>query len=167
MCHVQALGTITWVLLQLKRNLLDKTISNVGLHASADMERTLLPVDTLFTWAIIGLSVLLSLKIVGLDPSPLLTVGSVSGIIVGFASQQLLLNLMSGISIFITQPFIVGDYVDVKANNSLLVSGTVARISPLRTTFLDSNGQAVTLPNKQLSDLIITKHGDTGILDAV
>lgn len=48
-----------------------------------------------------------------------------------------------------------------------MVSGTVARISPLRTTFLDDNAQAVTLPNKLLTDLIITNYGDTSLLRKV
>jgi Mechanosensitive ion channel len=74
---------------------------------------------------------------------------------------------MSGISIFVTQPFVVGDIVDIKQGQSVIVSGTVARISPLRTTFLDENSQAVTLPNKQLSDLIITNHGDVGLSNRV
>ena len=135
--------------------------------AAADMQRTLLPVDTLLTWVIVGVSSLMALKIIGLDPSPLLTVGSVSGIVIGFASQQLLLNFMAGISIFVTRPFIVGDIVRVHQNHALMVSGTVARISPLRTTFLDDNSQAVTLPNKLLSDLIITNYGDTRLLAKV
>lgn len=74
---------------------------------------------------------------------------------------------MAGISIFVTQPFLVGDIVDIKERHALLVSGTVARISPLRTTFLDGNNQAVTLPNKLLSDLIITNYGDAHILNQV
>jgi small-conductance mechanosensitive channel len=90
-----------------------------------------------------------------------------SGIIVGFASQELLLNLMAGISIFLTQPFVVGDIVDIKQGKTLIVSGTVSGISPLRTTFLDENSQAVTLPNKQLSDLIITNHGDASLMSKV
>jgi small-conductance mechanosensitive channel len=76
-----------------------------------DLRRSLLPLNTLLTWTIIGASTLLGLKIIGLDPSPIMAVGGVSGIVVGFASQSLLLNLIAGTSIFITRPFIVGDVV--------------------------------------------------------
>lgn len=113
-------------MLLLKRNFFNSTVSQmqstlsgiegINTPGTTEMKRTLLPVDTLVTWVIVGLSILLALKIVGLDPSPLLTVGSASGIVVGFASQHLLINLMAGISIFLTRPFIVGDIVDVRQN---------------------------------------------------
>jgi small-conductance mechanosensitive channel len=135
--------------------------------AAADMKRALLPVNTLVSWLLVGLSTVLGLKIIGLDPVPLLALGGVSGIVVGFASQQLLLNLMAGISIFLTRPFIVGDIVQVRNNHLLIASGTIAHISPLRTTFLDENSQAIALPNKLLSDLIITNYGDTTRMEQV
>lgn len=98
--------------------------------AAADMSRSLLPLNTLLSWFLIGISCLLGLKMIGLDPSPLLAVGGVSGIVVGFASQQLLLNLIAGISIFLTRPFIVGDVVLLKNNHLLIGQGTITNISP-------------------------------------
>lgn len=94
---MQILGSVTCTVLQLKTSVFVSTLSKISKSSSVDMKRTLLPVDTLFTWVIVALSTLLALKIIGLDPSPLLTVGSVSGIVVGFASQQLLL--------YVTAPF--------------------------------------------------------------
>lgn len=54
------------------------------------------------------------------------------------------------------RPFIVGDAVSVRSGAAVIAQGTIANISPLRTTFLDESSQTVTLPNKMLSDLIIT-----------
>jgi hypothetical protein len=42
---------------------------------------------------------------------PLLAVGGAGGIAAGFASQQLLLNVVAGVNIFLTRPFIGGDQV--------------------------------------------------------
>lgn len=72
-------------------------------ETAANIRRALLPANSLASWVIVGAAVIGSLRLVGLDPSPLLTLGSVSGIVVGFASQALLLNLVSGVSIFITR----------------------------------------------------------------
>lgn len=71
--------------------------------AAANIRRALLPANSLASWVIVGAAVIVGLRVIGLDPSPLLTLGSVSGIVVGFASQALLLNLVSGVSIFITR----------------------------------------------------------------
>lgn len=97
---------------------------------AADLNRSLLPLNTLISWFLIGASILFGLKLVGLDPAPLLAVGGVSGIVVGFASQSLLLNLIAGISIFITRPFVVGDIVQMKNNHLLIGQGTITNISP-------------------------------------
>jgi small-conductance mechanosensitive channel len=124
----------------------------------SDLKRALLPANSLTNWLMIGFSTLSCLRIFGLDPSPLLTVGSVSGIVVGFASQNLLLNLISGISIFLTRPFVVGDIVCVKNGAITVAQGTISSISPLRTSFIDDSANTVTLPNKMLSDMVITNY---------
>lgn len=54
------------------------------------------------------------------------------------------------------RPFVVGDAVSVRSGAAIIAQGTIANISPLRTTFLDESSHTVTLPNKMLSDMIIT-----------
>jgi Mechanosensitive ion channel len=120
------------------------------------LKRALLPANSLASWVMIGLAILSCLRVFGLDPSPLLTLGSVSGIVVGFASQNLLLNLISGISIFLTRPFVVGDIVCVKNGAITVAQGTISNISPLRTSFMDDSANTLTLPNKMLGDMVIT-----------
>ena len=127
----------------------------------------LLPLNDLASWLLVGLSGATCLRILGVDPSPLLALGSVSGIVVGFASQNLLLNLISGISIFLTRPFVVGDMVAVRQGAVLVAQGTIAHISPLRTTFLDEFSHSVTLPNKVLTDMVITNFRKTRKLSTV
>ena len=51
------------------------------------------PFNSLATWIITGLSIVTILITFGYNPQPLLALGSVSGIVVGFASQEILLNL--------------------------------------------------------------------------
>ena len=122
---------------------------------AGNFKRILLPLNDLISWVLVGLSGTVCMRILGIDPSPLLALGSVSGIVVGFASQNLLLNLISGISIFLTRPFVVGDMVAVRQGATLVAQGTIANISPLRTTFLDEMSRAVTLPNKVLTDMVV------------
>lgn len=109
----------------------------------------------------VGVSTGISLRIVGVDAAPLFALGSVSGIVVGFASQNLLLNLISGISLFVTRPFVVGDIVSVRTGAVPVAMGTIVNISPLRTTFLDEMARTVTMPNKTLTDMVITNFRKT------
>jgi hypothetical protein len=70
---MQALGSATWTMLLLKQGFFDRAVRSISSSVSSDLLKTLQPVDALFTWAIIALSTIWALRIVGLDPSPLLT----------------------------------------------------------------------------------------------
>lgn len=48
----------------------------------------------------------------------------------------------------------------VKNGAITVAQGTVSNISPLRTSFLDDSANTLTLPNKMLSDMVITNFRD-------
>jgi small-conductance mechanosensitive channel len=159
---ILVVASLTWTLLLLKRRWFNSLLARLSVDGTSqetkELKRTLVPLNDLASWVIVGLSSTVCLRILGVDPSPLLALGSVSGIVVGFASQNLLLNLISGISIFITRPFVVGDFVAVRNGAVLVAMGTISNISPLRTTFLDDGSRSVTVPNKVLTDMVITNY---------
>jgi Mechanosensitive ion channel len=126
------------------------------------LRRSLLPASSLASWCMIGSSILMCLRIFGIDSSPILTIGSVSGFVLGFASQNLLLNLITGISIFLTRPFVVGDMVCMRSMGRIVAEGTISHISPLRISFVDLDDHTVTLPNKMLWDMVITTYPRQG-----
>jgi hypothetical protein len=80
-----------------------------------ELERVYLPLSSLVTWAAVLACVLSICASLGVSLQPLLAVGGAGGIAAGFASQQLLLNLVAGVNIFLTRPFIAGDQVGVVA----------------------------------------------------
>jgi small-conductance mechanosensitive channel len=159
---ILVVSSLTWTLLLLKRRWFNTLLARLSVDGTSqetkELKRTLVPLNDLASWVLVGLSGTICLRILGVDPSPLLALGSVSGIVVGFASQNLLLNLISGISIFITRPFVVGDFVAVRNGAALVAMGTISNISPLRTTFLDDGSRSVTVPNKVLTDMVITNY---------
>lgn len=48
-------------------------------------------------------------QLAGLNITPLLAVGGASSILVGLATQQLLTNVIMGLTIFLARPFVAGD----------------------------------------------------------
>ena len=63
------------------------------------LERLLLPLSGLTSWLIVlagGLSVL---HVLGINVAPLLTVGGVSGILVGLSAQSVMANMIAGINL--------------------------------------------------------------------
>ena len=63
------------------------------------LERVVLPLSGLTSWMMVLVGALMGLHVLGINIQPLLTVGGVSGIIVGLSAQSVLGNLISGINL--------------------------------------------------------------------
>lgn len=73
------------------------------------------------------------------------SIGTISGLVVGFASQNLLGNMIAGMYIALTRPFRIGDMITVFGN-----SGKVYDIGLLNCEILMKNGNIVRAPSSSL-----------------
>ena len=75
-----------------------------------------------------GMAVLLSLmtSVFNVNPAAALTVGSFGGLVVGFATQTILSNVVAGVFLLLSRPFTYGDVITVKGQ-----TGTVKQIKLL------------------------------------
>jgi small conductance mechanosensitive channel len=85
----------------------------------------------------------------------------VAGIALGFAAQDSVANVISGIMIFWDKPFIVGDWIRTEGNYGKVVEIT------LRSTRIRTNRNTyVVIPNKSVIDAVLenySKHGELRI----
>ena len=83
------------------------------------------------------------------------SIGTISGIVVGFASQNLIGNMIAGIYLALTRPFKIGDMITVFGN-----SGKVYDIGLLNCDFLMKNGDIVRAPSSSLltTPIVILLH---------
>ncbi|MBE6692141.1 MAG: mechanosensitive ion channel [Ruminococcaceae bacterium] len=91
------------------------------------------------------------IAILGIPMSSVVALVASAGVAIGLAVQGALSNLVGGIMILFFKPFKVGDYVESQG-----VSGTVKEISVLYTKLLTVDNRAVTVPNGNLTNSIIT-----------
>eukprot|EP00210_Caulerpa_lentillifera_P000758 g733.t1 len=92
----------------------------------------------------------------GVDIRPVVTFGGVSGIVIGLSAQSVLANMIAGINLFLSRPFVPGDHVQVfSSNGSLVYNGIVERVNPLRTIIRTDKNYPLTIPNKLLSEMVI------------
>lgn len=63
------------------------------------LERLLLPLSGLTSWLIVLAGGLSLLHVLGINVAPLLTVGGVSGILVGLSAQSVMANMIAGINL--------------------------------------------------------------------
>ncbi len=91
-----------------------------------------------------------SLNNLGIDFSGVLVAGGVMGIVLGFASQTVVSNLISGIFMYFDKPLKIGDHVVIEN-----VNGVVMDIDVLSTKIRTWDGNLVRIPNDKLFNSII------------
>lgn len=116
---------------------------------------TKLPPDTrnnvarISYYGIIAISLLSALGSSGVDLSGILVAGGIAGIVIGFATQSLFSNLISGIFLHIDKPMKAGDPV-LLTGRLPDVAGIVIETTPLSTRFRMFDGTYVRLPNTEV-----------------
>ena len=105
-------------------------------------------------WAILIVVVLGKL---GVDVGPIVAGLGVTGFILGFAFQESLGNLASGLMIAINEPFKIGDYVIVGG-----LEGTVIKMDMMAATLATADNKKVVIPNKSAWGAPITNFSALG-----
>ncbi|HHV23367.1 MAG TPA: mechanosensitive ion channel family protein [Methanosarcina sp.] len=126
--------------LYLRRYLKDRVSKDVG--------ETILKILYYGTLTIVFIS---NLHLIGIKPSALLVAGGVTGIILGFASQNIVGNLISGFFLMVERPIKIGDQVQISD-----VSGFVTDIRIISTLIRTYDGLLVRIPNQQVFTTNIT-----------
>ena len=93
---------------------------------------------------------LLSLPISVTFAHSLFAGAGVSTLILGFASQQVLGNVMSGIFLILKLPFKIGDTIEIQGNQ-----GKVIELNLHDTVIQEDNGNCIIIPNALISNGII------------
>ena len=93
-------------------------------------------------WAVLIVMVLGRL---GVNVTPLIAGLGVTGFILGFAFQESLGNLASGMMIALNEPFKVGDVVDAAGH-----SGVVLEVNMMATVMRTPDGKRIVIPNKSV-----------------
>lgn len=90
-------------------------------------------------------------KVFGLDLSPLFASAGIIGVAIGFGSQSLIKDFLSGIFIIAENQYRVGDIVDIMGS-----SGTVEKVNARSTVIRDVDGNVHYIPNGTIQ-LVINK----------
>jgi small conductance mechanosensitive channel len=93
---------------------------------------------------IVGAIIVISIIISYLSEDPIIaaSIGTITGIVIGFASQNVIGNLISGLYLAITRPFRIGDKATVFGN-----TGTIFDIGLLYTRLRNDEGHIILAPN--------------------
>ena len=106
-------------------------------------------------WAILLVTVAGRL---GVNVGPLIAGLGVTGFILGFAFQESLGNLASGMMIAINEPFRAGDVVDAAG-----YSGVIMEVNMMATIMKTADGKRITIPNKSVWGGPIVNYNTLGL----
>ena len=133
-----------WLRRQRKERLANDAASVATLSAIAVVARVLL-------WSIILLMVLDNL---GVDVTALVAGLGISGIVIGFALQNVLGDVFASLSILLDKPFVLGDSLAVGE-----FIGTVENVGLKSTRLRSLGGEQIIFANSQLLDSRIRNYG--------
>ncbi len=106
---------------------------------------TLNAVEKVVYYGIIFIGFMAALPYIGFSLSGLLVAGGIAGIVIGFASQTVVSNFISGLFLLIEKPIKIGDGVSIGD-----VGGVVKDIRILSTTIRTWDGIYVRIPNEKV-----------------
>ena len=104
-------------------------------------------------YVVLILALLMILEQWGFDPVAVITGLGVLSLGIALASQSTVANVFGFANISVTHPFFEGDKITTAG-----ISGTVEKINIGQTTVRQRNGDLIIVPNRHLSDAIVTNH---------
>lgn len=108
-------------------------------------------INSIWSFIVFGIVFLMILSSWGLDITPILTGAGILGLAIGFGTQTLVKDIVSGFFIIVENQYNVGDYIQTAG-----LEGNVVNMKLRTTTLKTSDGKIHIIPNSQV--VIVTKH---------
>eukprot|EP00873_Tetraselmis_striata_P014112 jgi/Tetstr1/434376/TSEL_023477.t1 len=161
MTHVLVIAFIGNFLINLKDQLVEQFLKvqvNGGQYAKRGVFQTVVGLSAYLNYIVYAIGGAAAAAALGVDISPLLAVGGVSGLAIGLGAKELAAAILGCIQLLTSNQFQPGDVVEMKKDQHNILKGTVVSISPLRTKFVSLSDNRVpwTIPNQDLSKMMIS-----------
>ena len=130
-------------------------VINLALDKSRHIDSTLKSfLRTALRIALWALAVVVIAETLGIPTASLVTVLGIAGLALSLSIQNIMANIFSGITLLITRPFNVGDYITVGEQG-----GTVRSVGLFYTVIVTYSNQVISLPNADVTSSPITNMG--------
>jgi len=142
---------LAWMALRLIRRVLKTLHTHVLRHA--DKIRDARRIETLMNVfrytanvVILGLTIMLTLGLIGISITPILATAGVAGIAVGFGAQSLVKDFFTGLFLLLENQVSEGDIIDAAGK-----SGYVERVTLRHIRMRDYDGSVHFIPNSMIT----------------
>jgi MscS family membrane protein len=109
-------------------------------------------ISKLATIVIIILTVFLAMDVTGRDMQTVIAFGGIGGLALAFASQQAIANFFGGVMIYLTQPFSIGELINLPDKK---IEGHVEEIGWYMTRIRNLDKKPIYVPNSIFTQTIV------------
>lgn len=149
---VAAVLAFTWFLLSWKRKVVKHMTARSKNREITIDQGKIGAIDKTITVFILFFSIFMLMEATNRSVTTLIAFGSVGGLAVAFASQEVIANFFGGFMIYITQPFTIGDWIQLPDHN---MEGHVEEIGWYMTRVRSMEKRPIYIPNSIFSKLIV------------
>lgn len=112
-------------------------------------------IRSIVEYTMLVVAILMALRAVGIDITPLLATAGVAGLAVGFGAQRLVRDVISGFFLLAENQFAVGEVVTIGG-----ISGVVEEVGMRTTRLRDEQGRMVVIANGDVN--LVINHSRAG-----
>jgi small conductance mechanosensitive channel len=110
-------------------------------------------VELMLKYLVLTLGTITALAQMGVNTASLIASLGVAGLTLGFAAQDVLSNIISGLFIFWDRPFVIGDLVEIDGQY-----GRVETITMRSTRVVTTDGKMLAIPNSVIANSTVTSY---------
>lgn len=141
-----------WFLFRLIHNVAQNVLSARAQDGESVDSTTIDALGKLSRFAVIVISVIMVMHVLGFSVSGVLAFGGLGGIAVGFAARDILANFFGGLTIYMDRPFVVGESI---RSPDKAIEGAVEHIGWRLTTIRGLNKSAIYVPNALFTTIVV------------
>lgn len=143
---------LAWFALRFKKNIVQIMLSKSKNHEIAIDAGKIDVINKLVLVIILFITSLQVLEITGRSATTLIAFGGVGGLAIAFASQEIIANFFGGLMIYVTQPFSVGDWINLPDKS---IEGHVEEIGWYMTRIRTFEKRPIYIPNSIFTKIIV------------
>lgn len=149
--YILVIFNVTWLVTRLLDALVEEYIVPLVENTESTLDDQLLPIIRKgFRVVIWIIAIILAINNAGYDVGALIAGLGIGGLAFALAAQHTVANLFGGFSIFMDQPFVVGDRIRTKDYD-----GFVTRIGVRSTRIRTFDNRIIVVPNSQVANAVI------------
>ncbi len=149
---VAGIISLAWFLMKWKNNAILAILVQAKVNRTVTDRTRIDAIDKILTVLVIIITGLMLLDATGNNLNTLIAFGGISGLALAFASQEVIASFFGGLMIYMTHPFLIGDWIILPEKS---IEGNVEEIGWYTTKIRTLDKRPLYVPNSIFSKIVV------------